>query len=161
MTTMSLLSPPGTPAGPRLLSWTYDEVHRFGDLGVAEGRRAILIDGVILEEGPMSPPHAITLELVEEAIRAAFGQGWRSRCQLPLVLGQDLDPEPDFAVIAGGAADRLRAPDDGGPGHRSRGLFPAVRHQPQTVAVRHSQYPRILGGRQRTLSARVTQSTRE
>jgi Uma2 family endonuclease len=49
----------------------------------------------------MNPPHAITLELVEGAIRAAFGAGWRVRGQSPLVLGQDLDPEPDLAVIAG------------------------------------------------------------
>ena len=61
----------------------------------------MLIDGVILEEGPMNPPHAITLELVEEALRAAFGAGWRFRNQSPLVLGQDIDPEPDFAVLAG------------------------------------------------------------
>jgi Uma2 family endonuclease len=61
----------------------------------------MLIDGVILEEGPMNPPHAVTLELVEEALRTAFGAGWRFRSRSPLVLGQDLDPEPDFAVIAG------------------------------------------------------------
>src|SRR5262249_50538609 len=70
-------------------------------MGMFEGRRAMLIDGVILEEGPMNPPHAITLELVEDALRAVFGTGWRIRGQSPLVLGQDLDPEPDFAVIAG------------------------------------------------------------
>lgn len=61
----------------------------------------MLIHGVILEEGPMNPPHAITLELVEEALRAAFGAGWRFRSQSPLVLGQDIDPEPDLVVIAG------------------------------------------------------------
>lgn len=70
-------------------------------MGVFEGRRAMLIDGVILEEGPMNPPHAITLELTEEAIQNALGTGWRIRNQSPLVLGQDLDPEPDLAVIAG------------------------------------------------------------
>src|SRR5437870_6435961 len=101
MTTMSLPSSRAASAGPRPLRWTCDEFHRFGDLGVFEGRRAMLIDGVILEEGPMNPLHAITLELVEEALRAAFGSGWRLRSQSPLVLGQDLDPEPDFAVIAG------------------------------------------------------------
>lgn len=101
MTTMSLPSSQAAPAGPRPLRWTCAEFHRFGDLGVFEGRRAMLIDGVILEEGPMNPPHAITLELVEEALRTAFGIGWRCRSQSPLVLGQDLDPEPDFAVIAG------------------------------------------------------------
>jgi len=38
---------------------------------------------------------------VEDALRAIFGAGWRIRSHSPLVLGLDLDPEPDFAVIAG------------------------------------------------------------
>lgn len=101
MTTMSFPSSQAAPTSPRPLRWTCAEFHRFGDLGVFEGRRAMLIDGVILEEGPMNPPHAITLELVEAAIRTAFGVGWRIRSQSPLVLGQDLDPEPDLAVIVG------------------------------------------------------------
>jgi Uma2 family endonuclease len=101
MTTMSLPSSRPAPAVPRPLRWTCAEFHRFGDMGVFEGRRAMLIDGVILEEGPMNPPHAITLELTEAAIRIAFGAGWRIRNQSPLVLGQDTDPEPDLAVIAG------------------------------------------------------------
>ena len=101
MTTISLPSSRTALAGPRPVRWTCAEFHRVGDLGVFEGRRAMLIDGVILEEGPMNPPHAITLELVEGAIRIAFGAGWRFRSQSPLVLGQHLDPEPDFAVMAG------------------------------------------------------------
>ena len=113
MTTTSLPSSQAAPAGPRPARWTCAEFHRFGDLGVFEGRRAMLIDGVILEEGRMSSPHAITLELVEEALRRAFGAGWRFRIQSPLVLGQDLDPEPDLAVIAGtprGSSARVRFP---------------------------------------------------
>ena len=39
----------------------------------------MLIDGVIIEEGPMNPPHAIAGEKTEEAIRAVFGAGWRVR----------------------------------------------------------------------------------
>jgi hypothetical protein len=74
-------------------------------MGVFEGRRAMLIDGVILEQGPMSPPHAITLGLVEEAVRTAFGAGWWLRQQLPLVLGQDTDPQPDLAVVPGRPRD--------------------------------------------------------
>jgi Uma2 family endonuclease len=70
-------------------------------MGVFEGWRAMLIDGVILEQGPMSPPHATTLGLIAVALRTAFGDGWRFRNQSPLVLSQDLDPKPDFAVIAG------------------------------------------------------------
>lgn len=102
MTTVMMPVAPAT-AGPRPMRWTCAEFHRFGDLGAFEGRRAMLINGVILEEGPMNPPHAITFELVAEALRAVFTVGWRVRGQLPLVLGQDLDPEPDFAVLAGTA----------------------------------------------------------
>ena len=101
MTTMSLPSSRAVPAGPRPVRWTCAEFLRLGDLGVFEGRRAMLIDGVILEEGPMNPPHALTLELVEDTLRTAFGSGWRIRSRSPLVLGQDLDPEPDLAVISG------------------------------------------------------------
>jgi Uma2 family endonuclease len=103
VTTIAIPSsrPPAT--GPRPVRWTCAEFHRFGDMGLFEGRRAMLIDGVILEEGPMNPPHAITLELIGETLRTAFGAGWRFRSQSPLVLGQDLDPEPDFAVMAGTA----------------------------------------------------------
>jgi Uma2 family endonuclease len=89
------------PGPPRTLKWTVDQFHYLGDLGVFEGRRAMLIDGVIIEEGPMNPPPAIAGEKTEEAIRAAFGSGWRVRVQKPLVLGQTTDPEPDIAVVRG------------------------------------------------------------
>lgn len=145
MTTMSLPSSRAAPAGPRPLRWTCAEFHRFGDMGVFEGRRAMLIDGVILEQGPMNPPHAITLGLVEEAIRAAFGAGWWLRQQLPLVLGQDTDPEPDLAVVPG--RPRLRGPpDDGGPDRRGGGLLPRLRHEREAAAVCQGRHTRILGG---------------
>jgi Uma2 family endonuclease len=90
------------PAGPpRNLLWTVDQFHYLGDLGMFEGRRAMLIDGVIVEEGPMNPPHRIALELSTEALRSVFGSGWRVCVQMPLVLGQVTDPEPDIAVVAG------------------------------------------------------------
>jgi Uma2 family endonuclease len=90
------------PSGPpRNMLWTVDQFHYLGDLGMFEGRRAWLVDGVIVEEGPMNPPHRIALELTEEALRAAFGAGWRVCNQMPLVLGQSTDPEPDLAVVAG------------------------------------------------------------
>jgi len=108
MTTISLS--PAAPTGPRPVVWTCPEFHRLGDLGAFEGRRAMLIDGVILEEGPMNPPHAKTLGLVEEAVRAAFGTGWWLRHQSPLVLGRELDPEPDLAVVPGRPRDYAAHP---------------------------------------------------
>jgi Uma2 family endonuclease len=95
------IATPVSPGPPRNLLWTVDQFHYLGDLGLFEGRRAKLIDGVIVEEGPMNPPHRIALEVTTEAIRAAFGSGWRFCVQLPLVLGQTIDPQPDLSVIAG------------------------------------------------------------
>ncbi len=110
MPTLSPFSSRPAPAGPRPLRWTCAEFHRFGDLGVFEGRGAMLIDGVILEQGPMNPPDAITLGLVGEAVRSAFGAGWWLRHQSPLILGQDTDPEPDLAVVPGRPRDSVGHP---------------------------------------------------
>jgi Uma2 family endonuclease len=93
---------PARPAvGPRPVRWTAAQFHMLGDLGMFEGTRASLLNGVVIEEGPMNPPHRIGLELTVEALRAAFGPGWRMCVQMPLVLGQSTDPEPDLAVVAG------------------------------------------------------------
>jgi hypothetical protein len=103
---------PATP--PRNLLWAVDQFHYLGDLGMFEGRRAMLIDGVIVGEGPMNPPHRVALELSGEALRTAFGAGWRVCVQMPLVLGQSTDPEPDVAVVAwtprGATPPRRRLP---------------------------------------------------
>ncbi|MBX9622865.1 MAG: Uma2 family endonuclease [Gemmataceae bacterium] len=100
----AVATPPVSVAGAaslRPLRWTVEQFHRAGDLGLFEGRRAKLIHGVIVEEGPMDPPHGDALELTDAAVRAAFGPGWRFRVQMPLVLGQSTDPLPDMVVVAG------------------------------------------------------------
>jgi Uma2 family endonuclease len=110
MTTMTVPSARPAPLGPRPVRWTCAEFLRLGDLGMFEGRGAMLINSVILEEGPMNPPHAITLGLVEEALRMAFGVGWWVRNQSPLILGQDTDPEPALAVVPGRPRDYVGHP---------------------------------------------------
>jgi Uma2 family endonuclease len=94
-------TPPPATGWPRPFRWTVAQFHAVNSTGLFAGRRPMLIRGVILEQGPMNPPHAIALELLIEVIRAAFGPGWRMRSQLPLVLGSDTDPFPDVAMIAG------------------------------------------------------------
>lgn len=102
----TLLTPPPRSAAvpavqPTQKLWTVQQFHSLGELGQFEGARAMLIDGVILEEGPMNAPHGIALESTDAAVRAAFGAGWRYRIQMPLELGQTTDPEPDVAVVRG------------------------------------------------------------
>ena len=90
------------PSGPtRNLLWTVDQFHALGDLGCFAGRRAWLIQGVLIEEGPMSVPHRNALELIGSSLRAVFGAGWRVCVQMPLELGQTTDPQPDVAIVAG------------------------------------------------------------
>ena len=95
------LPPPPVTGWPRPLRWTVDLFHAVNATGVFAGRRPMLIRGVLLEQGPMNPPHAIAIELLEEVMRTVFGAGWRFRAQLPLVLGLDTDPFPDIAILAG------------------------------------------------------------
>lgn len=104
----ALLTPP-FPGGIPPLRWTVAAFHRASSLGLFDGRRAILLRGVLLEQGPMNPPHATAILVSNETLRAAFGTGWTVRVQLPLVLSLDTDPIPDFAVVRGGVRDHAAA----------------------------------------------------
>jgi Uma2 family endonuclease len=83
--------------------WTVTEFHQLGEHGFLEGKRAKLIDGRIVVEGPMNPPHALSMELSMEALRKVFDTQWRFRIQLPLPVGVETDPQPDIAIIRGSA----------------------------------------------------------
>ena len=98
-----LAPPPWKPSNvaPQPRKWTVTEFDLLGSLGCFTGRRAFLLDGVILEQGPMEPPHADALEVLTEHVRAAFGAGWRFRVQTPLHLDDFNNPMPDLAVVAG------------------------------------------------------------
>ena len=41
------------------------------------------------------------IKLVEDALRAAFGQKYVVRVQMPLAISSDSEPEPDIAVVTG------------------------------------------------------------
>jgi Uma2 family endonuclease len=86
---------------PREHRWTVNQFHKVRGLWVFEGRRASLMNGVLIEEGPMSVPHRIALELTNDALRSTFTTGWRVCISMPLVLGETTDPEPDLAVVPG------------------------------------------------------------
>lgn len=114
---MTVLAPPlpprlapGANFAPTAKLWTVDEFHRLGELGVFEGRQAMLIDGTILEEGPMNPPHAIASTKAEDLIRDLVGRSFHVRVQKPMVFGLHIDPEPDIAVVRGRPADYTAHP---------------------------------------------------
>lgn len=59
-----------------------------------------LIEGRLIVAEPQNTPHAKAIELAADALRAAFGPGWRIRVQLPIALEPDSEPEPDVSVVA-------------------------------------------------------------
>jgi Uma2 family endonuclease len=90
-----------TNHGPVQKLWTVKEFHNLAEQGLFEGRRASLIHGIICEEGPMNPPHAIACTKTGDLVRFTFGLGWHIRVQQPLVFGLSMDPQPDLALISG------------------------------------------------------------
>ena len=90
---------------PRPYKFTNAQFDQLGDMGWFEGRRPILLDGMILEQGPMSPLHACGLGLVYESLRSIFATGWVIRPQFPLHLSEFNDPVPDIAVVKGEIRD--------------------------------------------------------
>lgn len=102
----ALLTPPAPNfPRPRAPRWTVAEFHHMRSRGWFANLRPFLLDGVIMEQGPMNPTHATGLRLVDAALRAAFGAGWIFSCQTPLVLDEYNDPFPDFAILRGNIRD--------------------------------------------------------
>lgn len=87
--------------------WTRQEYERLASKGFFAERRVELIDGIIYDMTPQKSSHATAFRLAQECLRAVFppDEGYEIRGQLPLVLGEDSEPEPDLAVIAGSIRD--------------------------------------------------------
>src|SRR5262249_27656966 len=60
---------------------------------------------LLLVAEPQSSPHYTAIQLVERALRLAFGEGWTVRTQAPIALDDASEPEPDVAVVRGGVRD--------------------------------------------------------
>ena len=88
--------------GVRTRRWTKEEYYRLGELGFFQGQRVELIEGRLMVHSPQKSLHAEVVDAVDDVFRRLFGPGYLVRCQLPLDLGQNLEPEPDVAVVVGG-----------------------------------------------------------
>ncbi len=84
--------------------WTTDEFQALGDMGVFEGRHVELLEGEIYEITSGTPHFTAVMKCVR-ALEKAFDDGFHARPQGPLNIGQNTDPEPDVAVVAGAIED--------------------------------------------------------
>lgn len=82
--------------------WTREQVYRMYEDGVLDPqKRYELIAGEIYQKMPMKAPHAVSVELVGEALRGVFRQFAAVRTEKSLVLATDGQPQPDAAVVRG------------------------------------------------------------
>ena len=99
----------GTP-GIRTWRWSRVEYDRLIERGIfLPDDRLELLAGELVVREPQGTPHAAGIQLVEEALRRAFGPGWAVRVQLPVALDDESEPEPDVSVVPGGPRDYLAA----------------------------------------------------
>jgi len=89
--------------------WRRAEYDRLVDLGMFEGERLELLDGLLVLREPQGSPHAATVSLIGQVVATAFGSGWHPRLQMPLALDDESEPEPDVAVVTGAPRDYLDA----------------------------------------------------
>ena len=83
----------------------YFTLLRDGLLG--EDDRVELLDGVIVAEPPMDPPHASGITCVTKALMRAVGDRAVVRVQAPLIADLFSVPEPDVAIVPGETSDYL------------------------------------------------------
>ena len=58
-----------------------------------------LLEGVIVEMAPQGPKHARLIQRLCDPTFAQVATDHVVRCQLPLTLGRDWEPEPDIAIV--------------------------------------------------------------
>jgi Uma2 family endonuclease len=88
---------------PRTRQFTAAEFWRMYDLGFFNDQRVELIGGEIVTKLTQSNWHAIGLDLMRDALAAAFGPNYWVRVQNSLDLSPLSVPDPDIAVTIGSA----------------------------------------------------------
>jgi Uma2 family endonuclease len=93
-------------APPQIHRFSREEYYQMADLGLFNGQRVELVHGRIIDMPAQRDLHVVALGLVQPALQKAFPGCW-IRCQVPLTLPDDSEPEPDFSVVPGIPRDYL------------------------------------------------------
>lgn len=96
-----------TVCEPISFVWTRERYERAGEAGVFGDLRVELIDGEVVQMSPMKARHAAAIVIASKLLEEAFGAQFHSRAQLPLVLSDRSEPEPDVAIVVGRPQDYI------------------------------------------------------
>jgi Uma2 family endonuclease len=80
--------------------FTVEEYERMGQVGIlGEDDRVELIDGQIVQMTPIGPAHAAAVRALDRRLNLAVGDRALVSTQLPTVLDDFSEPEPDLALL--------------------------------------------------------------
>ena len=72
----------------------------MGEAGLFANERVELLDGTIITMGRQNSPHAGTVDQLHRLLIRVVDDALRVRAQLPIILDDWSEPEPDVAVCA-------------------------------------------------------------
>lgn len=80
--------------------WSREEYQRMIEVGLLhENERVELIKGDIIALTPVDPLHSNAVTLITMLLTGALGATYAVRVQVPLAIGTDSEPEPDFSLV--------------------------------------------------------------
>jgi len=100
-----------TLAEPTIHRFTRREYYRMAEAGVFDQQRVELMNGEIIDMSPQNEPHALTISLIDALLHRLVPSAYTIRCQLPFVVNDTTEVEPDFAVITGGPRTQRGHPE--------------------------------------------------
>ncbi len=89
-----------TEIEPQIHLWTVADYHQMIEAGVLdEDDRVELLEGKIVCMSPQRPFHAASVQRSSRLLFKLLSDRAEIRVLLPIVLGNDSEPEPDIAVV--------------------------------------------------------------
>jgi Uma2 family endonuclease len=85
---------------PTIRRFTRDEYYRMAEAGLFRDERVELLDGEIITMSPQNTVHASTVYRLVHILERLIGTTTCVRGQLPIVLHDRSEPEPDVSVCA-------------------------------------------------------------
>jgi Uma2 family endonuclease len=85
---------------PQIHLWTVADYHQMIEAGVLdEDDRVELLEGKVVCMSPQRPFHAASVQRSSRLLFKLLSDRAEIRIQLPIILGNDSEPEPDIAVV--------------------------------------------------------------
>jgi Uma2 family endonuclease len=94
---------------PTVYRFTREEYYRMGEAGLFIDKRVELLAGEIVTMAPQNPPHAGATGHLTSLLVRLLGTTFSVRIQLPIVLDDWSEPEPDVAICRLDPNEYMRA----------------------------------------------------